>query len=220
MQNVETLAHVALIARFGSDWFRTLGCGGASGSALVTVSGAVPEMRVIEVAQGQTLAAVVNAAGGLTTDGQAVLLGGYFGTWLRAADAWTAIVDATALRERGLSLGCGVIGVLPSDRCGVAAASRVMSYLAHESSRQCGPCTFGLRAIATATSRLAGLTAEPGDLTRVQRWSGLLAGRGACRHPDGAQTFLQSALRVFTEEFNAHSASRRCTVRAAAPVPA
>ena len=87
-----------------------------------------------------------------------------------------------------------------------------MSYLAHESSRQCGPCTFGLRAIAAATTRLGSGASEIDDLERVQRWSGLLSGRGACRHPDGAAVFLQSALRVFAAEFALHHLQRRCSV--------
>src|SRR6202140_136717 len=37
VQNVETLAHVALIARFGDGWYRSLGIGTASGTTLVTV---------------------------------------------------------------------------------------------------------------------------------------------------------------------------------------
>ncbi len=108
-----------------------------------------------------------------------------------------------------------MIAVLPASRCGVVETTRILAYLAHESARQCGPCTFGLRAIAAAAGRIAGLTAADGDLEHIQRWSGLLPGRGACHHPDGAAGLLQSALRVFADEFSRHVHERRCTATAA-----
>ncbi len=211
VQNVETLAHAALIARSGDAWFRSLGVGGASGTTLISVGGAVPQTMLIEAPQGTTVTDAVNAAGGLTAETDAVLLGGYFGSWVAASTAWGLVIDADGLRAEGYSLGCGVIAVLPAGRCGVVETARILAYLAHESARQCGPCTFGLRAIAAATGRVAALTAADGDLDHIQRWSGLLAGRGACRHPDGAAGLLGSALRVFADEFQRHDKQHRCS---------
>lgn len=216
VQNVETLAHVALIARFGDDWFRSLGHGTASGTTLVTVGGAVPQTVLIEIPQGVPLADAIDAAGGLTSDSAAVLLGGYFGGWVESTAAWALPLDVESLRRLGSSLGCGVIAVLPSGRCGVVETARILAYLAHESARQCGPCTFGLRAIAAAAGRVSGLASTPGDLERIQRWAGLLAGRGACRHPDGAAGLLASALGVFTAEFLLHDSDHRCSIATAA----
>jgi NADH:ubiquinone oxidoreductase subunit F (NADH-binding) len=218
VQNVETLAHVALIARFGDGWYRSLGIGTASGTTLVTVGGAVPQTVLVEIPQGATVADAVNAAGGITSDSDAVLLGGYFGGWVESGTAWGLSLDADPLRLLGYSLGCGVIAVLPSGRCGVIETARILAYLAHESARQCGPCTFGLRAISAAAGRVAGLTSTPGDLEHIQRWAGLLAGRGACHHPDGAAGLLASALRVFAGEFQLHHDHRRCGVVSAAAV--
>jgi NADH:ubiquinone oxidoreductase subunit F (NADH-binding) len=215
VQNVETLAHAALIARYGDAWFQSLGVDGASGTTLVSVGGAVPQTTLIEAPQGTTITDAVNAAGGLTGATDAVLLGGYFGSWVPASTAWTLVIDADGLRSQGYSLGCGVIAVLPAGRCGVVETARIVAYLAHESARQCGPCTFGLRAIAAATGRVSTLTATDGDLDHIKRWCGLLAGRGACRHPDGAAGLLGSALRIFEDEFERHDRHRRCSATAA-----
>jgi NADH:ubiquinone oxidoreductase subunit F (NADH-binding) len=199
VQNVETLAQVGLIARTGSS----------TGTLLVTVAGGVFRPGVLEIQAQTTLAAAVELAGGVSEPPDAVLLGGYFGTWMKAANAWGLPLDHDALRARGLSLGCGVIGVLPGSRCVVCEVAGIMRYLASESSAQCGPCFFGLRALADACTRIAQRGANSEDLQRLRRWSAEVSGRGACHHPDGAVMFLQSALTTFPDEFAGHRAHLR-----------
>ena len=106
-------------------------------------------------------------------------------------------------------MGSGVIGVLPQTRCGVCDTARIMRYLASESSAQCGPCFFGLRALSDACSRIAERGANPDDLARLKRWAIEVYGRGACRHPDGAVIFLRSALTTFAQAFASHPAHWR-----------
>jgi NADH:ubiquinone oxidoreductase subunit F (NADH-binding) len=214
VQNVESLALAALIARRGHAWYQGLGDGRARGIGLLTVSGAVNHTGVHEVELGSTLSDAAAAAGGLNGDVRAVLLGGYFGGWADLDEQWGLPLDAPSLRARGLALGCGVVHFLPAQTCGVEATARIMTYLASQSARQCGPCVFGLAAIADATRRLASRSPQPDDLERIVRWSGQLTGRGACRHPDGAVALLQSALQVFADDFAAHERRRCLTVSA------
>jgi len=194
VQNVETLAQVALVARNGSP----------TGTLLVTVAGGVFRPGVLEIQAQTTVAEAVELAGGASEPPHGVLLGGYFGTWVKAANAWELPLDHDALRARGLTLGCGVIGVLPGSRCVVCEVAGIMRYLASESSAQCGPCFFGLRALADACTRIAERGTDPADLQRLQRWSAEVSGRGACHHPDGAVMFLQSALATFPDDFAGH----------------
>jgi NADH:ubiquinone oxidoreductase subunit F (NADH-binding) len=212
VQNVESLAAAALIARFGDGWWRDLGRSTTAGSALVTISGSDRD-GVREVEIGTTIGelAAMSGAGTMPADRQAVMLGGYFGGWLPTQGAWDIPLDPIALRDVGSAFGAGVVAFLPNDRCGVRATARVMDYLAGQSAAQCGPCVFGLRAIADATSRLAGGTAQRDDLERIERWSRQLAGRGACRHPDGAVGQLLSSLRVFGAEWELHQHRRSCS---------
>jgi NADH:ubiquinone oxidoreductase subunit F (NADH-binding) len=205
VQNVESLAHVALIARGGAAWYRSVGRRGAAGTILITVAGAVAGPGVLEVEAGTTISEAVEMAGGLTRPARAVLLGGYFGSWVDASAAWELPIDALTLRESGLSLGCGVVGILPETSCGVCETAAIMRYLAAESSAQCGPCFFGLRALAETCSRIADRGTSADDLARLQRWAVEVRGRGACRHPDGAVGFLRSALMTFAAEFAQHT---------------
>lgn len=216
VQNIESLAHVAMIARHGDEWFRALGRMWSSpGTVMVSVTGAVRAGGVFEIAQGTPIAEVVGLAGGLGANCGAVLLGGYFGGWVTAEEAWGLSLDTDDLSARGHTLGCGVVGILPEHRCGVVETARIAAYLADQSARQCGPCVFGLRAIAETLNRIARGRSVADDLVRVQRWTGQLAGRGACRHPDGAARFVGSALRVFADEFSLHDRNRRCSVAVA-----
>ena len=187
VQNVETLAHVALVAR-----------GASANTTLITLAGAASRPGVIEVPFGMTLGDAVAAAGGTSAWPRAVLLGGYFGSWIKPEDAWPMPLDH---RSR---LGCGVVGILPMARCPVCEVAAIMRYLASESSAQCGPCFFGLRALADACTRIVEGGSDRNEVQRLQRWASDVRGRGACRHPDGAVMFLSSALTVFAKEFAGH----------------
>jgi len=216
VQNVESLAYAALIARLGTEWYSAAGREETPGTGLVTVTGAVAMEGVHEIELGTTLEEVVEAAGGLTDGVRAVVLGGYFGTWARARDAWDLPLDPAVMRDSGLAFGCGIVGLLPADACGVAATAEILGFLAAESAGQCGPCVFGLRAIADATVRVAGGAAGPSELADIERWTSLVVGRGACRHPDGAAQLMTSALDVFGDDFAWHARTGRCSVTGAA----
>ena len=164
---------------------------------------------MIEIPIGTTIGRLAESARA-PNGSQAVLVGGYFGGWLAAAEAWSVPLDPLALRNAGSAFGCGVVAFLPEAACGVRSTARIIEFIAGESAAQCGPCVFGLRAIADATSRLGRGLAERDDLERIGRWSAQLAGRGACRHPDGAVGLMTSALRVFSADFAAHQRTGRC----------
>jgi NADH:ubiquinone oxidoreductase subunit F (NADH-binding) len=203
VQNVETLAHLALIARHGARWFRSLGTSAEPGSMLVTLVGAVHRPGVYEVEIGRPTGEVLGLAGGPAASLGALLIGGYFGTWVAPATAMPLPFSAAGLRGLGAGPGAGLVAVLPADACGLAETARVARYLADESAGQCGPCVFGLGSIAGELEALAaGRRFEP---ARLRRWLGQVDGRGACHHPDGAVHMVRSALDVFGAEIGRHA---------------
>lgn len=221
--NVETLAHIALIARFGADWFREVGqaAGGAAGSALITVSGAVRRPGVYEIGLGMRLGHLLERAGGPSEPPQAVLAGGYFGGWLPYDQALGVGICDRALRAAGAVLGPGVLVVLPQSACGLAETAWIASYLASQSARQCGPCFNGLPALAGALRQIAFGRPDGRMLGWVEHLRALVSGRGACHLPDGAAAFVASAVRVFDGEVRRHASSGPCPrVRRAPMLPA
>jgi NADH:ubiquinone oxidoreductase subunit F (NADH-binding) len=202
VQNVETLAHLAQIARYGPQWFRQRGTADEPGTFLATVSGAVRHGGVYEVPVGLPLADLLAKAGGPAGELRAALVGGYHGTWVPAADARIPL-SGSALAPIGGSLGAGVVVALDDTRCGLKAAADVMNYLASQSARQCGPCLHGLPALARTMTELA--EGAHRDLPeRAARLAALVERRGACRHPDGAARFARSSLAVFGDEIARH----------------
>ena len=216
VQNVETLAHLALIMRHGVSWFRSAGTAAEPGSALVTLLGAVRRPGVYEIEPGMPVAGLLDLAGGNAAPLGALLIGGYFGTWATAAEALLLPFSAAGLAPLGAGPGAGVVAALPAAACGLAETARVARYLADSSARQCGPCVFGLDAIARELAQTA--AGGGGDLARVRRWLGDVTGRGACRHPDGTVRMIASALRVFRDEIGLHQRGW-CSGEAAGVLP-
>jgi NADH:ubiquinone oxidoreductase subunit F (NADH-binding) len=245
VDNVETLAHLALIARFGARWYREVGTPDDAGSTLVTIAGSVGRPGVYEIANGWRLDDVLAHAG--ADQPRAVLLGGYYGRWANTRKIRGLRLDSASLKKAGLSLGCGVIAVLDDDTCAVDEAARVAAWFAANSAGQCGACTWGLRDLAHATGDLvsassvsassvsgssgsgssgrpASVRPDPASPVRVLRWAAMIERRGACGLPDGAVSFLRSAFEVFADEIHEHlagacSRSRRHLLPTPAPEP-
>jgi NADH:ubiquinone oxidoreductase subunit F (NADH-binding) len=218
VQNVETLAHLALVARFGPQWFRAVGPPAEPGSVLVTLSGAVRHPGVQEVPLGMPLGELLAQAGGATSELRALLVGGYFGTWLTAEEARATPLSTAGLAPLGAALGARAIVALPSSSCGLCETARVVRWLARESAGQCGPCVHGLAAISSDLLQVARGEGRAGAWEALLRRLPQVEGRGACRHPDGAVRLVRSALRVFAGEAELHLARGLCASRSEHPV--
>ena len=217
VDNVETLAHLAQIVRWGPEWFRQHGTDDEPGTMLVTVSGAVERPGVHEVPVGARLSAAIRAAGGSLSRTGAVLVGGYFGAWLSTTQARCTRLCNEDLRPLGAGLGCGAVVVLPPDACGLKETARILNWLAGESAGQCGSCVHGLAAIAGGA---ADLFRGDDAVERLHRWAAQVEGRGACHLPNGAVRLLRSGLAVFEDEVERHRSGAGCSGgRAVLPIP-
>jgi NADH:ubiquinone oxidoreductase subunit F (NADH-binding) len=166
----------------------------------------VREPGVLEVGTGIPVGQLLELAGGASSPPQALLLGGYFGAWVEAARASARPFSSAGLADLDAGPGAGLIAALPAGACGLAETTRVVHYLAGESAGQCGPCRFGLPAIAGQVGQLASRrSAEP---RLLRRWLDQVDGRGGCAHPDGAVRLVRTALRTFGAELERHAVGR------------
>jgi len=205
--NTETLAHVGLLES------ASIADSQIDERTLVTVI--EPARRTVHEVASQTAFEDVQQFGFTPS---AVLLGGYGGTWVDWNSLRTLRVNHASLREHGLSLGAGVIGLLPQDACGLRETARIVSWMAGQSAQQCGPCMFGLQWLADDMQIIA--EARGGQkfaLKRLHERLPLLAKRGACSHPDGVAQLAASALTVFAHELAQHQ-KKICTASYHTPI--
>jgi NADH:ubiquinone oxidoreductase subunit F (NADH-binding) len=202
--NVETLAQLAVLLRLGPHRFAETGTPAEPGTTLLTVGGAVGRPGVVEIPIGTPLGIVLSAA--RSENPQAVIIGGYHGSWVAPIGAIR--LSRAGLASAGASFGAGVLLVIDHATCALGELARVTDWLAGESAKQCGPCRFGLPALAADVTALA--MGHPTGLAAAFTHARVVDGRGACAHPDGAARFVTSGLHLLHDENDRHAQYGGC----------
>ena len=222
VQNVETLAHLALIARYGGAWFAEVGAPSAPGTTLVSLGGALGHMGVVEVPTGTPVKDLLGRAGGTTSPVRGFLTGGYGGGWVAADGFMSTPWDPDSVRAAGGVIGASILWAVGAEVCPLEELDRITRWMAGESAGQCGPCIFGLPALADDVHSLASRRSDATRDVRLQRHLTLVTGRGGCKHPDGVARLVATALSAFPDEVAIHG-DGRCSAHPGAgthlPVP-
>jgi NADH:ubiquinone oxidoreductase subunit F (NADH-binding) len=200
--NVETFSQLALLASLGADRFAEVGSPDEPGTMLLTLIGDVPNPGVIEVPTGLPVSALLPDQ---DTRPRPILVGGYHGSWI--TDVRRLDLTRPHLRAAGVPLNAAVVARLSPDTCALSEVAAVSTWLAGQSAGQCGPCFFGLPAVAQGVHALLH-GSDPGAVL-AQRVS-QLPGRGACAHPDGAAVFVRTALVALADEVEVHRRHGTC----------
>jgi len=213
VQNVETLAHVALIARFGADWFRSVGTSRSPGTILLTVSGRWERPMILEGELGSPMRTVLALSRSDLDGFGGALLGGYGGGWVTMPTLYDLVLTEDSARQAGSSLGAGIASLLPRTVCPLSEMADVVRYMEGQGAGQCGPCVHGLASLADEMATLAFGSPRRGDhVERILALCTLVDGRGACRHPDGVARYVRSGLTVFAEEAKSHLRHGPCAL--------
>ncbi|HVQ52570.1 MAG TPA: NADH-ubiquinone oxidoreductase-F iron-sulfur binding region domain-containing protein [Mycobacterium sp.] len=202
VSNVETLANLPFLHRQGAAAFRQHGTSTSPGTFLATITGAGRPPALYEIPHGVAFTELLRVHGVPADQVSGVLMGGYF-AGLVNRDILDAILDHESLRGLNSGLGCGAIAILTDD-CPVAVAASVMAYYDRENAGQCGSCFNGTAAMSAVTEALRDGLATHEDLARLERWSVVLRGRGACATLDGATNVAASLLDQFPQTVASH----------------
>jgi NADH:ubiquinone oxidoreductase subunit F (NADH-binding)/ferredoxin len=220
LSNASTFAQVAILALLGPGRFASVGVPEEPGTVLLSVSGSAKRAAVVECTTGVPLGHVLDICE--APAGEGVLIGGYHGMWLDGEVAYQVPVGREGLAAAGGTFGSGIVLPLGDGTCPLGEVARIASYLAGESSGQCGPCKLGLPTIARAMNAIVDGSGGMEALDVARRAAAATNGRGACAHPDGTTRMVLSALEVFTEDLAAHVFHSSCgrPVRGVLPLPA
>jgi NADH:ubiquinone oxidoreductase subunit F (NADH-binding) len=202
VSNVETLANLPYVQRHGANSYRAVGTSGSTGTFLATITGAGRPAALYELPFGVPIVDLLALHGVSADHVNGVLMGGYFAGLLNR-EVLDATLDHETIRGLGSGLGCGAVALLTDD-CPVAVAASVMAYFDRENAGQCGSCFNGTAAMSAVTGALRDGMATPDDLARLERWSVVLRGRGACATLDAATNLAATLLLQFPQVVARH----------------
>lgn len=217
IQNVETLAHLALLVSHGAAAHLEHGTTECTGTFLLTLSRPEGPAILAEVPYGARLGDVVTEhLGPIEVSG--VLMGGFAGG-IFGPEALDLPLTHEDVRNAGGMLGCGAVILLGPEDCQVSAAADIAAYFDRENAGQCGACIKGTDAMARDLAALASGTAGPDDVARLERLSANLLRRGSCGLLDAACATAASLVRTNRPLVDAHLAApcRRCADASSPP---
>jgi [NiFe] hydrogenase diaphorase moiety large subunit len=192
VNNVETLAKAALVAKHGSAYLRALGTASSTGTKILSVSGDVARPGVYEYPFGVNVRTVLQDAGAIDT--QAVQVGGPSGVLLSAAEFnhRIAFEDVPS---------AGAFMVFDESRDILAVVENFARFFAHESCGFCTPCRVGTTLNARIMERIVAGQGSGRDVQDLTNISALMKGMSQCGLGTTAANPVIDALAKFRPAF-------------------
>jgi NADH-quinone oxidoreductase subunit F len=216
VNNVETLYNVPHIINRGADWFKGLSKSDDGGTKLYGASGKVNHPGVWELPMGTSMREILEEHAGGMRQGfkvRAVQPGGGSTDFVAAEDLDISM-DFSSLQKVGSRMGTGTLIVMDDQTCPVAMVQNLEVFYAQESCGWCTPCREGLPWTARILKAIDDGQGQEGDLEILAQHAHRLGpGYTFCAHAPGAAEPLQSALRLFRDDFERHISQRRCPWR-------
>ncbi|OUM99644.1 MAG: NADH oxidoreductase (quinone) subunit F [Firmicutes bacterium ZCTH02-B6] len=211
VNNVETLCNVPFIIDRGADWFLSIGTEKSPGTKIFSVSGAVNRPGNYELPLGVTLGELLEVAGGLKPGSKlkAVQPGGASSPVLLPNNLDLPL-DFDSVQQAGSILGTAGVMVFDQNVCMVRTALYYADFFSHESCGQCTPCREGTAWTARLLRKIERGEGTPADIEVLKSLRGTMSGTTICLLSDFSITFLQSVLKHFADEFEAHIHGRAC----------
>jgi NADH-quinone oxidoreductase subunit F len=212
VNNVETLCNIPLILKKGANWFNEVGTEKCPGTMLFSLSGAVNRPGIYELPLGTPLRDLIERCGGGLPNGRkvkAVFPGGPAFSMV-TADQLDLAMDFDSLKKAGTGLGSAGVIVVDDATCMVAKTLHFSDFFKGESCGQCPSCRMGTINLASLMTKIEAGEGTQKDLDTLLQIAGFVKGTGYCTLVTGAAVLVQSALKLFQSEFEAHIRLQRC----------
>jgi NADH-quinone oxidoreductase subunit F len=213
VNNVETLANVPFIVERGPQAFKDLSLTEEGGTKLYGASGRVKNPGLWELPLGTPLGEIFHEHAGGMLEGYKFrsLLPGGASTDFLTDEHFDVKMDFSSVQKAGSRLGTGTMIVLDDQKCPVGMVLNLLRFFARESCGWCTPCREGLPWVAETIEAIENGQGRPQDLDLLEEHTRLLGmGHTFCALAPGAMEPLQSALRIFREDFEKHVSEHRC----------
>jgi len=212
INNVETYANVPQIISKGAEWFASFGTEKSKGTKTFALAGDINHTGLIEVPLGITLREIIYDVGmGIKNNKQfkAVQTGGPMGGCLPASNL-DLKVDYESLTNAGSMMGSGGMIVMDEDTCMVDIARFFMDFTQDESCGKCTPCRVGTKRILEVLDRICGGEGRDGDIELLEDLCRHVKSNSLCGLGQGAPTPVESTLKHFRAEYEAHIYDKKC----------
>ena len=212
LNNVETYANVARIILDGSDWYRSIGTEGSSGTKTFSLTGAIENTGLIEVPMGTTLRQIIYDIGGGIKKGaafKAVQIGGPSGGCL-VEKHLDEPLDFDSVKKFNAIIGSGGLVVMDENTCMVDVAKFFMGFTQRESCGKCGPCRIGTKRMLELLEKITGGKGEMKDLDKLEETAKFIQSRSLCGLGKSAPLPVISTLQNFRDEYEEHIVEGKC----------
>lgn len=214
LNNVETLANIAVIFQRGAEWFSKIGTPNSPGTKLFTVCGNVKRRGVFEFPMGVNLKELIYDVCGGMEEGHtllAVQTGGASGAIINA-DQIDMTLDIDAVSESGGRLGCGTILVMDDRNCIVDIVRNNLDFFRGESCGKCTPCREGGTRLYQLISKIAEGKGTISDLRTIEDLANTMRLTALCGLGHSTAVPVLSSIRNFYPTYLHHIDKDKCNV--------
>ena len=212
INNVETMAGVALVMQKGPSKFSEVGSEDSKGTKTFALVGDVHHTGLIEVPLGTTLREVIFDIGGGVTGGKrfkAVQVGGPSGGCI-PKDFIDTRIDYSSLNVAGAIMGSGGMVIMDEDSCMVDVAHYFLKFTQNESCGKCVPCRLGTKQMLDILTDITEGRGRPDDISLLKELSEAIKSASLCGLGQGSPNPVLTTLRYFLSEYEAHIKDKVC----------
>jgi len=212
INNVETLANIPWIVNNGPAAFSSLGTLNSKGTKVFAMAGKVRRGGLVEVPMGVSIREIVQDICGGIKDGRrfkAVQMGGPSGGCI-PAELQDTVIDYESINRTGAIMGSGGLVVMDETTCMVDMARFFLDFTQRESCGKCTFCRVGTKRMLEILTRITEGQGREGDIELLEQLAALVKNSSLCGLGQTASNPVQTTLKYFRGEYEAHITNRRC----------